>query len=321
MKLARTLFAAIATALAVSTAFAQTYPVKPIRLVVPYPAGGIADSVSRTVGEQLARRLGQPVVIENRPGGKQIIATEVVTKAAPDGYTLLLGSVTNLSLNPAGIARLPYSVERDLTPVTRLFHAPLMLVTNLPVSNVQELVARIKEKPGKLAYASIGQGTSTHLAAELFRLQAGLDLIHVPHKGSAPAITDLLGGQVQLMFDGGTSSLPHVREGKLRLLAVTSPKRFPTLPDVPTMSEAGMKDYDVTAWWGVSAPAGTPKDIVEKLARELKAITEDVALRNRLAPNGVVLEADGPRQFGEFIQGETTRWRAFLKKTNIDLDN
>lgn len=321
MKIAHAFIVALTTALIASTGYGQEYPSKPIRLIVPYPAGGIADTISRAVGEQLSRRLGQPVVIDNKPGGKQIIATEAAIKAAPDGYTLLLGSITNLSLNPAGITRLPYNVERDLTPVTRLFHAPLWLVTNQPVSNVQELLARIKEKPGKFAYASIGPGTSTHIAGELFRLQGGLDIVHVPYKGSAPAVSDLLGGQVQLLFDGGTSSLPFVREGKLRLLAVTTSKRFPYLPDVATMAESGLKDYDMAAWWGISAPAGTPKAIVEKLAREIKAITEDTALRSRFAPNGVVFDADGPRQFGEFIQSETARWRVFLKKTNIDLEN
>lgn len=320
-KIGKILIVALTSALFCSMVQAQAYPSKPIRLVVPYPAGGIADTVSRAVGDQLARRLGQPIVIDNRPGGKQIIATEAVTKAAPDGYTLLLGSVTNLSLNPAGIGRLPYNVERDLTPVSQLFHAPLLLVTNQPVANVRELIARIKEKPGKFTYASIGPGTSTHIAAELFSLQAGLDMVHVPYKGSAPAVTDLVGKQVQLMFDGGTSSLPFVREGKLNLLAVTTSKRFPYLPDVPTMAEVGLKDYDVTAWWGIVAPAGTPKDIVDRLAREIKAATEDAALRNQLAPNGVVLQADGPREFGTFIQSETTRWRTLLKSTKIDLEN
>lgn len=320
-KIGKALIVALASALLCTVAQAQAYPNRSIRLVVPYPAGGIADTVSRSVGQQLARRLGQPVVVDNRPGGKQIIATEAVTKAAPDGYTLLLGSVTNLSLNPAGIGRLPYNVERDLAPVSQLFHAPLLLVTNQPVANAQELIARIKDKPGKFAYASIGAGTSTHIAAELLSLQAGLDMVHVPYKGSAPAVTDLVGKQVQLMFDGGTSSLPFVREGKLTLLAVTTPKRFPYLPDVPTMAEVGLKDYDVTAWWGIVAPAGTPKDIVERLAREIKAVTEDAALREQLAPNGVVLQADGPREFREFIQSETVRWRALLKKTKIDLEN
>lgn len=320
-KTGQALMLALASALFCSSATAQTYPNKPIRLVVPYPAGGIADTVSRAVGEQLGRRLGQPIVIDNRPGGKQIIGTEAVTKAAPDGYTLLLGSVTNLSLNPAGMARLPYKVERDLTPVSQLFHAPLMLVTNMPVGTVPELIARIKEKPGQITYASIGPGTSTHIAAELFALQAGLSMVHVPYKGSAPAVTDLVGKQVQLMFDGGTSSLPFVREGKLKLLAVTTSKRFPYLPDVPTMAEAGLKDYDVTAWWGIAAPAGTPKDIVDRLAREIKAVTEDATLRNQLAPNGVLLQADGPREFTDFIQSETTRLRTLLQSTKIDLEN
>lgn len=321
MKRAYAIAAMLACTFNPAGARAQNYPDKPVRLVVPYPAGGIADTVSRAVGEQLARRLGQPVLIDNRPGGKQIIGAELVAKAAPDGYTLLLGSVASLALNPAGISRLPYDIERDFAPVTRLFHAPLMLVTNQPVDNVQELVARLKEQPGKFAYASIGAGSSTHLAAELFRLQTGVDIVHVPYKGSAPAITDLLGGRTHLMFDGGTSSLPHVRDQKLRLLAVTTAKRFPDLPNVPTMAEAGLKNYDVTAWWGIVAPARTPRAIVERLAREFKAITEDASLRRSLTVNGVVLEADGPDQFGRFIQSELERWRTFLRTTGIDLEN
>lgn len=321
MKFARLLLAAFAPMLAATMACADTYPSKPIRIVVPYPPGGIADTVMRPVAEQLGRRLGQPVIIENRPGGKQIIGTLAVTKAEPDGYTLLLGSVTSLSLNPAGMTRLPYDAVKDLQPVTRLFHAPLMLVTNLPVTSVKELEALAKSAPGKYSYASIGPGSSTHLAAELFKMDAGLDIVHVAYKGSAPAITDLLGGQVQMMFDGGTSSLPHVASGKLRLLAVTTPERFPYLPNVPTMAESGLKGYDVTAWWGIVAPAGTPKPIVDRLASELKQITDDKALRDRLGASGVALEAGTPEQFATFIKGETNRWHTFLKKANIDLEN
>jgi len=321
MKPVKALLAALLALGLSSLAQAQAYPSKPVRIVVPYPAGGLADTVTRAVGEQLSRRLGQPVLIDNRPGGKQIIATELVAKAVPDGYTLLLGSVTNLSLNPAGVSRLPYDVDKDLAPVTRLFHAPLWLVTNEPVGSVRELIARIKSRPGKYSYASVGPGTSTHLAAELFRMQAGLDLVHAAYRGSAPAVTELLGGQVNLMFDGGTSSLPHVKSGKLRLLAVSTAKRFPYLPDVPTMAESGLKDYDVSAWWGITAPAGTPKEVVDRLARELKAIAEDKELRDRFGASGVVMEADGPREFGDYIRHETSRWRDFLKSANISLDN
>lgn len=314
-------FVAFSLALLPLLVAAQAYPEKPIKLVVPYPAGGVADTLSRAVGEQLGRRLGQPVVIDNKPGGKQIIGADFVAKSAPDGYTIFLGSVTSLSLNPAGIRKLPYNVERDFAPVTSLFYAPLMLVTNMPAKDLQDLTAQIKAAPGKYAYASVGAGTSTHLAAELYKLQTGANLVHVPYKGSAPAITDLLGGQVQLMFDGGTSSLPFVREGRLRLLAVTSSARLQFLPDVPTMKELGLKDYDVAAWFGIVAPAGTPKEIVDKLSREIKAIAENKDLRSKFAPNGVELSADGPAQFSDFIKAETARWRTFLKATNIDLDN
>ncbi len=306
-----------------AAAHAQDYPSKPVRIVVPYPPGGIADTLTRAVGDELSKRIGQPVLIDNKPGGRQIIGTETVAKAAPDGHTLLLGSITSLSLNPASIKKLPYSVERDLAPVSRLFHAPLLLVVTreVPAKTVKELVAFSKANPGKLSYASIGPGSSTHIAGELLKAEAGLDMVHVPYKGSAPAVVDLIGGQVQLMFDGGTSSMPHVATGNLKLLAVTASKRFPYLPDIPTMAESGLPGYDVTAWWGIMAPAGTPKAITERLARELGAIADSKEFRDRFGKDGVALETDTPEQFARFIEAETTRWTNFFKTSGISFDN
>lgn len=298
------------------------YPDKPIRLVVPYPPGGVADTLSRAVGERLAQRLGQTVVIENKAGGRQMIGAESVAKAAPDGYTLLLGSVTSLSLNPASGIPMRYDAARDLAPVSLLFHAPLLLVTapDLPVKSVAELVAYAKAHPGKLSFASIGPGSSTHIAAEMFKQEAKLDLVHIPYKGSAPALTDLLAGRVQMMFDGGTSSLPHVASGKLKLLAVTTAQRFPTLPNVPTMGESGYPGVDVAPWWGILAPAGTPPRIIERLAKELHAIAESPELREQFLKNGIALQTDTPAEFATFIAQETKRWTAFIKSSGIAMN-
>lgn len=308
-------------ALLATSAVAQTYPNKAIRIVVPYPAGGLADNVTRMIGEKLSTKLGQPVIVDNRPGGKQIIATDAVVKSPADGYTLLLGSVTNLAINPVGLSKLSYNVEKDLTPVAHLFYSPLLLVTKLPTNTVKDFVGTLKAAPGKHAYASVGPGTSTHIAGEFMAKSAGMDVTHVPYKGSAHGITDLVGGQVDFMFDGGTSALPFVHNGRLKLLAVTSAQRFPTLPNTPTMIESGFKDFEVTAWWGLMAPANTPKDVVSKLYASLSEITQDKALQEHLLGNGVALDAKSPEAFGSFIKQEQVRWGKFLTTTGIQINN
>lgn len=322
MKIKQYLFA-VATSIATISmpALAQSYPSKSIRIVVPYTAGGLADNVTRLISEKLSTRLGQPVIIDNRPGGKQIIATDYVMKSAPDGYTLLLGSVTNLSINPAGIAKLPYTVEKDLAPVAHMFYSPLLLVTNLPTSNVKDFVNMLKRTPDKYSFASVGPGTSTHFAGELLNKTAHLDAVHIPYKGSANAITDLVGGQVHFMFDGGTSALPFVKAGKIKLLAVTSAERFPTLPNTPTMIESGYKDFEITAWWGLLAPSKTPKDVIDKLYKNLKEITEDKAFQSQMLTNGVALQAKSPADFSTFIKNETERWSKFLNTTGISIND
>lgn len=316
------LSALLLAAILPATALASTFPDKPIRFIVPYPPGGIADTISRAVTERLSQRLGQPVVVENRPGGKQIIGTMAVVGAPADGHTLLLSSVSSLSLNPVTVRELPYDVDRDLTPVTRLFHAPLLLVTtpSVPGDTAQDLASYARANPNKLSYASIGPGSSTHIAAELFNLQADVDTAHIPYKGSAPAILDLLSDNVQFMFDGGTSSLPHVESGKLKVRAVTTAERFPYLPDIPTMAEQGFPDYEVSAWWGVSAPAGTPLEVRERIAAELRTILDDKELLDRFGANGVALGAGTPQEFAEFIERENTRWTDFFAKSSMTLE-
>ncbi|VCU71759.1 Tripartite tricarboxylate transporter family receptor [Pigmentiphaga humi] len=316
-------YAIAGAALACASLAHAAYPDKPIRLVVPYPPGGVGDTVSREVGQQLAQRLGTQVVIENRPGGKLVIATENVARAAPDGYTLLLASVSSFALNPAGMKSLPYDPRKDFAPVSRLFDAPLILVASpsLGVDNVKQLIAYARSHPDKLNYGSIGAGSSTHLAAELMKADARIDLTHIPYKGSAPAIADLLGGRIQMMFDGGPSSLPHVQSGRLKLLAVTSAKRFSYLPEVPTVAESGLPNYDVTPWWGIVAPAGTPQPIVDRLAAEIADITRNRVLRDKLGKQGVELVASTPAEFGALIETEIARWTRFFKQTGISLDD
>jgi len=242
------------------------YPNKPVRLVVPYPPGGIGDTLARELGTQLGVRLGQPVIVDNRPGGSQMIGADVVAKSPPDGYTLFLGSLSSLVLNVYSHKSMTYDPCKDFSPVSMFFNTPLYLVVNpsMPVKNVQEFVDYTKAHPGKVSFGSIGTGSSLHLSGEMFKAAAGVDMLHVPYKGSVPAVTDLIGGQIQALFDAGTSSLPQVRGGKLRVLGVTSAKRASGTPDIPAIAET-VPGYDASFWFAIFAPAGTPKPIVDRL--------------------------------------------------------
>ncbi len=264
-------FAAFLVALAAPCAFAQTaanYPSKPIRIVVPFPAGGTTDILARAVANEMQKAWGQAVVVENRAGAGGNIGSDVVAKSTPDGYTLLVGAVSPQAINVTLYPRLPYDVMRDFAHVTLIAAVPNVLEVNpsVPVKTVKELIALAKSRPGKLTYASSGSGTSIHLSAELFKTMAGVDMLHIPYKGSAPAITDLISGQVNLMFDNLPSSLAQIKEGKLRAIDVTTLKRSLALPDVPTIAESGLPGYDASSWFGMHAPAGTPTDIVHKLS-------------------------------------------------------
>src|SRR4030095_4088305 len=250
----------IVLALVASLACAQTYPTKPIRLVVPFPPGGATDILARAVAQKLTETWGQSVVVDNRPGAGGNIGTELVAKAAPDGYTLEMGTVGTHAINASLYAKIPFDHVKDIAAVILVAGVPNVLVVNpsVPVNSVQELIAYTKANPGKLNFASSGAGTSIHLSGELFKVMAGVKMTHVPYKGSAPALQDLLGGQVQLMFDNLPPSLPQIKAGKLRALAVTSLARAPALPDVPTLSESGLPGFDASSWFGILAPAGTP---------------------------------------------------------------
>ena len=299
---------------------AQTYPAKPVRIIVPYPPGGIGDTVTRALAQGLTEQIGQPVVIENKPGASQMIGAELVARAQPDGYTLFLGSVTSLAINVSSQKKMAYDPARDFAPVSMAFFSPLYLVVNpsVPANSVRELIALAKAQPGKLTFASIGQGGSIHLAGELFRSMAGLDMTHVPYKGSAPALTDVIGGQVSLMFDAGVSALPQVRAGKLRALAVTSAARSSSAPELPTVAEAGnLPGYEATIWFGLVAPSGTPREVITRLSQEVAKITRVPALRERFAPQGVELSASAPEVFAEFIKSEIPKWGKVLRDANV----
>ncbi len=310
-------FAALGAAL---PAHAQSYPSKPVRIIVPYPHGGIGDTVTRALAQGLSEQLGQPFVIDNKPGASQMIGAELVAKAPADGHTLFLGSVTSLAINVNSQKKMAYDPARDFAPVSMAFFSPLYLVVNpaVPANSLRELIALAKAQPGKLTFASIGQGGSIHLAGELFRSMAGLDMTHVPYKGSAPALTDVIGGQVNLMFDAGVSALPQVRAGKLRALAVTSATRSSSAPELPTVAEAGgLPGYEATIWFGLVAPAGTPREIVARLSQEVAKVTRVSALRERFAPQGVELSASAPEAFAEFIKSEIPKWGKVLRDANV----
>jgi tripartite-type tricarboxylate transporter receptor subunit TctC len=306
------------SALALSV-HAQPYPSRPIRFIVPYTPGGLGDSFARALGEDLARRLGQPVVIDNRPGASQAIGAEATAKAPPDGYTMFMGTQSGMVLNTVARKKLPYDPVRDFAPVSLLFTTPLYLVVHPSVAatSIKELLVLARAKPGKLTFASIGNGTSQHLAGEMLRARGRIDIVHVPYKGSAPAITDLLGGQVDLMFEGGVSSLPHVRSGKLRALATTGRKRTEAMPELPTMAEAGVPDFDMTVWFGLVAPAGTPRPIIERLNREVGEILGTRALKDKFAAAGIDIIPSTPEELGERIRADLPYYTRLMREAGI----
>ncbi len=317
--------AATAACLLASTlplaAQAQDYPTKAIHIVVPFAAGGAVDAVARIVGQALSERVKQPVIVENKPGASSNIGMEAVAKAAPDGYTLLMASngiATNNALFPA----LSFDGRRDFAPVARIGYAPLVFVVpaNSPDKTLAALIADAKANPGKLTYGTAGNGTSGHLTGELFKSAAGIDVLHVPYKGGAPAITDLLGERISYMPINPIEVLANVKAGKLRALAVASDRRLPYLPDVPTATEAGLPGFDATVWWGVVAPAKTPSAIVARLHAEIDKALRDPAVAKRLEDAGVVITPQTPEQFGQFIAAQTDLWSRVVKSAGIKPD-
>ncbi len=304
-----------------ATGSAQAWPSRPVHVVVPYPAGGPNDIIVRLVGKRLGEALGQPVVVENRPGAGGNIGTDSVAKSAPDGYTLVSVGPGALIINPL-LGKVPYDTMRDFAPVTIMAVAPNALVAHpsFPAKTVAELIALAKAKPGAINYASGGSGSTPHLAAALFAAMAGVQLTHVPYKGTAPATADLIGGQVQVAFLGIPSVLPHVRSGKLRVLATTGKSRSPELPGVPTIDEAGVPGYELSPWYGLLAPAGTPGAVVTRLASEVTRIVRDPAMREQLSAQGAEPAGRTPEEFARTLRAETATWTKVVRDAGIRAD-
>jgi tripartite-type tricarboxylate transporter receptor subunit TctC len=302
-------------------ALAQGYPAKPMRLIVAFPPGGTNDIVARSVAQRLSERLGQQMVVENRPGANGALGAEVAAKSAPDGYTLFIAAVNHVVL-PSLYPKLPYDIERDFAPVVLLAIVPIVVTVNpsLPAKSIAELIALAKAKPGALNYASSGNGAGTHLAGELFKMQAGINLTHVPYKGSGPAMIDLIGGQVQLMFADLPSATAQIKGGKLRALAVGSPRTSPLVPDLPTVAASGLPGYEAYTWVGIMAPAGTPKDIVARLNAEAVAALGRPDLKEALAAQGAEAAPGTPEQFGAHIKSELAKWSQVVKTAGIRAD-
>ena len=297
-------------------AFAQTYPTKPVRIVVPYPPGGPTDIVARLAGSKLEERFKQPFVIDNKPGAGGNLGAEMVARAAPDGYSLVVGTTAH-AINPSIFKQMSYDLLRDLTPVALLTKVPLVLVVHpaVPARTVEEFIRHAQKSEGGLAYASSGNGQSTHLAAELFKSMTGVKMTHVPYKGSAPALVDVAGGQVAAMFDTMLSAMPQVKAGRLRALAVTSERRSAAAPDLPTIAESGVAGYEATAWNGLLAPAATPKDIVEQLNRAVNEILAQPEVAQRLAADGAEPGAGTAADYEKFIRAELDKWARAVKSS------
>jgi tripartite-type tricarboxylate transporter receptor subunit TctC len=303
------------------SAGAQAFPSKPIRFVVPFP-GGFSDVLARQLGAKMNEALGQPVVVENKPGGSGQIGAQEVMRAPADGHTLFMGHIGTHAINPHLFANLAYDPDRDFTPVTLLVTVPNLLVVHpsVPAQTVQELVAYARKNPGKLSYGSPGNGTSGHLAAELFKATAGVFIVHIPYRGAAPALQDVIGGQVQLLFDTFAQGLPQAKAGKVRALAVTSLKRQAAAPEIPTMDESGFAGWETGPWFGVMVRAGTPDGLVKRLNAELVKALQAPDVREKLAGQGAVAVGNTPEEFQAFIRAESARWAKVVKSAGIRAD-
>lgn len=310
-------------ALAVSaTAFAQAYPNGPMRIVVPFPPGGGTDTLARLLSRKLNENWGQSVITDNRPGANGTIGAALVAKALPDGHTLLLVP-SGFTVNPSIYPKLPFNSERDLAPVTQLASGPLLVLVHpsLPAKSIRELIALTKARPGIINYASSGNGSPPHLATELFKYMAGVDLIHIPYKGGGPAMVDLLAGQVSIYFNAILQALPYVKAGRLRSLAVTSGKRFPTVPDIPTIAESGVPGYDMTNWYGLLVTGGTPKEHIAKLNGEVVKILNQPDVKERLADEGAMVIGNTPEEFSAFIKRDIATNAQIVKASGMSVGN
>jgi tripartite-type tricarboxylate transporter receptor subunit TctC len=302
---------------AVQQAAAQSWPAKPVRFIVPFTPGGGNDTIARLIGQKLSGTLGQQVIIDNRAGAGGTIGAEAAARSAPDGYTMFLAGVATHGINPNLRKKLPYDPVKDFEPVSLIAQAPLLVVVHpsLPARNTRDLIALAKAKPGQITYASNGAGGSSHMAVELFNMMTGTRMLHVPYKGLSPALTDLISGQVQVMFSSAVAMLPQVKSGRLRVIAMTGGKRSPALPDVPTVAESGIPGYD-----GVVMPAGTPKPVVGRLAKEIAAIARSPEINERLVEDAAIPVGSTPEEFGAFIRKELARWAKVVQQGHITVE-
>ena len=316
--LLRAVFPVLALATATGAwAQADGYPNRPIKFVVPVSPGGTTDLMARVVAQRLQTVLGQPIIVENKAGGSGIPAAESVARAKPDGYTFFMGTIGTLSVNPSLFPKLSYDPLKDLTPVTLVAVAPVMLVINpkVPAKNLQERIALAKAKPGTLNYSTSGNGASPHLAGELFKSLAGLDIVHIPYTGGGPSLAAVMSGDVQMMFDNVYTAMPAVKDGRLRAIAVTSAKRSPSFPDLPTMAEAGLPGHEIAGWVGLMAPAGTPPEIVRRVSSEIAKQLQLPEVREKLV--GAEPVGNTPEEFAVFLRSEIAKWGALIRKANI----
>jgi len=315
--IASILLAAFAT-----VALAQSWPAKPVKWIVPFAAGGTTDILARVIGEKLSVALGQPVVVENRPGAGGGVGADQVAKAAPDGYTIMGGTISTHAINASLYKNLPYDPVRDFAPITLIVRVPNMLVVNpdVPAKDVRELIALLKANPGKYTFASSGNGTSQHLSGELFKSMTGVEMQHIPYKGSPPALQDVVSGQVTMTFDNITTAWPLVKGGKLRALAVTTAKRSPIAPDVPTLAEAGLAGYEIGSWQGVFAPAGVPAEIVKRLNVEIVRIINSPEIRQKLIDMGAEPAPNSPEEFAAMVKTEVAKWSDVVRKSGAVVD-
>jgi len=312
---------ALLLAFAAATSWAQTYPARAVRIIVPFAVGGSADVYGRFLAAKLSDALGHPFVIENRPGGGAVVGTDAVAKSAPDGYTVLIMSNTH-TVNETLIPKKPYDLMRDLAPVTGINSQDLLLVAapGVKANNLREFIAAAKAQPGKLNYASSGPGTPYHMAGELFKYMAGVDIVHVPHKGSDQARTAVLGGQVEMMFDAISTIVSHVHAGKLKGLATTGKQRSAVTPEIPTVAEAGVPGYEATIWLGLMAPAGTPRPILERLSAEVNKVINAADVKENWGKQGAVPMGMTPDAFGKFVREDVTKWAKLVKDTGMKVD-
>ncbi len=300
---------------------AATYPSKAIRFIVPFPPGGGNDTIARLVGQQMTVSTGQQVMVDNRPGAAGALGAQIAATAPADGYTLFLAGVGSHGLNPNLRRKLPYDAVKDFDAVSLIASAPLLVVVHpsLPVKSVKELVALAKARPGVINYASNGAGGSSHMAVELFNMMTATKMLHVPYKGLSPALTDLLAGEVQVMFSSAVAMLPQVKAGRLRAIAMTGDRRSPAIPDIPTVAEAGVKDYATGSWYGVVVPAGTPRYAIDRLSREIVTITKSAAISNKLTAEAVIPVGSSPAEFAAYIKSEIARWGKVIKAAGLTL--